>query len=55
MERVAAQLGNTAAVCRKSYIHPEVIGGFLDGRRPQPAALQGGAATAAGLALLPRR
>lgn len=29
---VATQLGNTQAVCRKSYIHPAVMNGFLDGR-----------------------
>ena len=31
IERVAAQLGNTVAVCRKSYIHPEVVECYLDG------------------------
>lgn len=31
IERVAERLGNTPSVCRKSYIHPEVIGAFLDG------------------------
>ena len=31
IEQVAAQLGNTVAVCRKSYIHPEVIEAYLDG------------------------
>ncbi|KAB8145143.1 DNA topoisomerase IB [Chloroflexia bacterium SDU3-3] len=31
VERVARQLGNTASVCRKSYIHPEVISAYLDG------------------------
>jgi DNA topoisomerase-1 len=31
IEQVAAQLGNTAAVCRKSYIHPEVVACYLDG------------------------
>jgi DNA topoisomerase I len=29
--RVAAALGNTPAVCRKSYIHPAVIGHYHDG------------------------
>ena len=29
---VAAQLGNTQAVCRKAYIHPAVMTGFLEGR-----------------------
>lgn len=31
VERVAAQLGNTPAVCRRSYVHPEVLGAYLDG------------------------
>lgn len=31
IERVAATLGNTPAVCRKSYVHPEVVGAYLDG------------------------
>ena len=28
--KVAEQLGNTPAVCRKAYIHPEVIGAFTE-------------------------
>ncbi len=28
---VAKRLGNTVAVCRKCYIHPEVIGAYMDG------------------------
>jgi DNA topoisomerase-1 len=28
---VAAQLGNTKAVCRKCYIHPQVIDGYMQG------------------------
>jgi DNA topoisomerase-1 len=31
IEQVAARLGNTAAVCRKSYIHPEIVACYLDG------------------------
>jgi DNA topoisomerase I len=31
IEQVAAQLGNTVAVCRKAYIHPEVIEAYMDG------------------------
>ncbi|MGH6915128.1 MAG: DNA topoisomerase IB, partial [Geminicoccales bacterium] len=31
IEQVAGQLGNTPAVCRKSYIHPEVLDAYLDG------------------------
>jgi len=29
--RVAEQLGNTVAVCRKSYVHPAVVDGYLAG------------------------
>lgn len=32
IENVARRLGNTPAVCRKSYIHPAIIEGYLDGR-----------------------
>lgn len=31
IETVARQLGNTRTVCRKCYIHPEVIEAYLDG------------------------
>jgi DNA topoisomerase-1 len=31
IERVAERLGNTPAVSRKSYVHPEIIGAYLDG------------------------
>lgn len=31
IERVASRLGNTTAVCRKCYVHPAVIGAYLDG------------------------
>jgi DNA topoisomerase-1 len=30
IERVAARLGNTPTVCRKCYIHPEIVDGYLD-------------------------
>jgi DNA topoisomerase-1 len=29
--RVSARLGNTPAICRKCYIHPEIISAYLDG------------------------
>lgn len=32
IEQVAAALGNTVAVCRKSYVHPAVVEAYLDGR-----------------------
>jgi DNA topoisomerase-1 len=31
VEKVAEQLGNTRAVCRKCYIHPAVLNAYLDG------------------------
>jgi DNA topoisomerase I len=31
IESVAERLGNTAAVCRNCYVHPEVINAYLDG------------------------
>ncbi len=31
VEKVAADLGNTAAVCRRCYIHPAIIDAYMDG------------------------
>jgi DNA topoisomerase IB len=31
IERVAGRLGNTAAVCKKSYIHPSVFDAYTKG------------------------
>ncbi|HEX3537280.1 MAG TPA: DNA topoisomerase IB [Stellaceae bacterium] len=31
VEKVAKHLGNTPAVCRRCYIHPEILDGYLDG------------------------
>ena len=31
VEVVAQRLGNTRAVCRKCYIHPDVVNAYLDG------------------------
>jgi DNA topoisomerase-1 len=31
IEAVAARLGNTAAICRKCYVHPEVLASYQDG------------------------
>jgi len=31
IERVAARLGNTPTICRKCYVHPDVVESFLDG------------------------
>jgi DNA topoisomerase I len=32
IEKVAARLGNTPTVCRKCYIHPDVLSSYMDGR-----------------------
>jgi DNA topoisomerase-1 len=42
IEAVAGVLGNTRAVCRKSYIHPRVIDTFLAERQVQTAASRAG-------------
>jgi DNA topoisomerase I len=31
VEKVAAKLGNTPTICRKCYVHPEVLNAYLDG------------------------
>lgn len=31
IEHVSARLGNTPTICRKCYIHPEVLDGYLEG------------------------
>jgi DNA topoisomerase-1 len=31
IDEVAEQLGNTRAVCRSCYVHPDVVDGYLDG------------------------
>ena len=42
VKQVAAALGNTAAVCRKSYIHPAVTGAYLGGGFAPEAVQVGG-------------
>ena len=32
IESAAKHLGNTPTICRKSYVHPEVINSYLDGK-----------------------
>ena len=31
IESVAKRLGNTPTICRKCYVHPEVVHSYLDG------------------------
>jgi DNA topoisomerase-1 len=53
IERVAEQLGNTKAVCRKCYIHPAVIEAYVDGSLAQ--AMTGRSVEACVKRLLARR
>ena len=39
IEQVARRLGNTPSVCRQCYVHPDVIGAFLDGSLARDVAL----------------
>ena len=63
IERVAKELGNTPAVCRKCYVHPEVLEAYLDGEFVEAIATKAAkvsrsrldADEAAVLALLRRR
>ncbi len=32
IKEVSSRLGNTVAVCRKCYVHPEIVGAYLDGK-----------------------
>ena len=47
IERVARRLGNTPTICRKCYVHPEILTSYLDGalalevERRAEAALRG--------------
>ncbi|HEX3345172.1 MAG TPA: DNA topoisomerase IB, partial [Polyangiaceae bacterium] len=38
IKTVAAQLGNTPAVCRRSYVHPAVLDSYLHGNLPTTRA-----------------
>ncbi len=43
IDQVARQLGNTRAVCRKCYVHPDVLAAFMRGgpSRPRPHDAKG--------------
>jgi DNA topoisomerase-1 len=49
VKKVAAALGNTAAVCRKSYIHPAISDAYLSGAFALGAMEADGASSATGL------
>ena len=53
LTRVAAALGNTPTVCRKSYVHPDVIGAWLDGKLLARIAAETGASQPEPLGLRP--
>ncbi|MNP15048.1 Eukaryotic DNA topoisomerase I, catalytic core [compost metagenome] len=58
VRHVARQLGNTPTVCRKCYIHPAVVEGFLLGALnalPKPRARKGLSEEEAGLTLFLQR
>lgn len=38
IEQVASRLGNTPAICRRCYVHPEIISAYLDGELRLPEA-----------------
>jgi DNA topoisomerase-1 len=52
IEHVAERLGNTPTVCRKCYIHPEVIAAYLDGTLANTLKLRAERAIAKSLAKL---
>jgi DNA topoisomerase-1 len=39
---IASKLGNTPAICRKSYVHPAVIEAFMAGRLPAAGSVRRG-------------
>jgi DNA topoisomerase-1 len=49
IEAVAGVLGNTRAVCRKSYIHPAIVAAYMDGSLRQHLESRNGRVAAAGL------
>lgn len=52
IESVAERLGNTPSVCRKCYIHPEILLAYLDGSMVETLRRKAEAELAAGLANL---
>ena len=49
VRKVAAALGNTAAVCRKSYIHPAISDAYLSGVFALQIMREDGSSNATGL------
>lgn len=46
LANVAQQLGNTPAICRKSYVHPSLLQLFLDDELPAPSRVRRAGLTA---------
>ena len=48
IEAVADKLGNTPTICRKCYVHPEIVVCYMEGALPKvvAAALSNGASPA---------
>ena len=42
VKKVAMHLGNTPAICRRSYIHPAILDGYMDGTLLQALAEEAG-------------
>jgi DNA topoisomerase IB len=53
--RVAERLGNTLSICGKCYVHPEVIGSYMDGTLVSSMTKATSAARAASPACAPTR
>jgi DNA topoisomerase-1 len=53
LKAVAARLGNTPAICRKCYVHPEVLAAYLDGKLASLLARAPGKALQRAFAALP--
>lgn len=41
LEAVAAKLGNTPTICRKCYVHPEIVTCYMEGILPSVRAGEG--------------
>jgi DNA topoisomerase-1 len=53
IERVSARLGNTPTICRRCYVHPAVLDGYLDGGLAEEIEAEAVAALRGDLAELP--
>ena len=42
IEKVATRLGNTPTICRKCYVHPEVLNSYMDGNLVLELKVEGG-------------